>query len=166
MRLNGRHGRGHRHGGHHGDCHGPDSHGLRAATATRVAVSSSSYCYDKAGALAVIATRKPAVSYEPLFYSGTGVRASQVSTGDRNVIDHGDVLVYGLWKRGEQAVLDTQVVDCDAPSRRNYMDSEKILESCARVKKLKYLQPCAERRRSFTPLIYSVDEMAGGRSGL
>ena len=53
------------------------------------------------------------------------------------------------------------MVDCDASSRRNYMDSEKILESCARVKKLKYLQPCAERRRSFTPLIYSVDGMAG-----
>ena len=31
----------------------------------------------------------------------------------------------------------------------------------ARVKKLKYLQPCAERRRSFTPLLYSVDRMAG-----
>ena len=41
------------------------------------------------------------------------------------------------------------------------MDSEKILESSARVKKLKYLQPCAERRHSFTPLIYSVDGMAG-----
>ena len=41
------------------------------------------------------------------------------------------------------------------------MDSEKILESCARVKKLKYLQLCAELRRSFTPLIYSVDGMAG-----
>ena len=54
-----------------------------------------------------------------------------------------------------------QVVDCDTPSRRNYIDSEKILESCARVKKLKYLQPCAERRRSFTPLIYSVDGMTG-----
>ena len=52
-----------------------------------------------------------------------------------------------------------QVVDCDTPSRRNYIDSEKILESCARVKKLKYLQPCAERRRSFTPLIYSVDRI-------
>ena len=53
------------------------------------------------------------------------------------------------------------MVDRDAPSRPNYMDSEKILESCARVKRLKYLQPCAERRSSFTPLIYSVDGMTG-----
>ena len=71
------------------------------------------------------------------------------------------MLVHGLWKRGEQAVLDTQVVDCDAPSRRNYMNSAKIFEACARVKKLKYLQPCAKRRRSFTSLIYSVDGIAG-----
>ena len=61
------------------------------------------------------------------------------------------VLVHKLWKHREQAVLDTQVVDCDVPSRRNYMDSEKILESCTRVKKLKYLRLCVERRHSFTP---------------
>ena len=41
------------------------------------------------------------------------------------------------------------------------MDSEKILESCARVKKLQYLRPCAKQRRSFTPFMYSVDGMAG-----
>ena len=41
------------------------------------------------------------------------------------------------------------------------MDSEKILESCACVKKLKYLQPCAKQRPSFTPLIYSMDGMTG-----
>ena len=35
-----------------------------------------------------------------------------------------------------------QVVDCNAPSRRAYMDSENILEGCARVKKLKYLRLC------------------------
>ena len=116
---------------------------------------------DEAGALAAMAFQKSAVSYEPPIYSGTGVRASQMAPGDGNDGDRGDVLVHGLWKRGEDAILDTQVVDCDAPSRRSYMDSEKILESCARVKKLKYLQPCIERRRSFTPLIYSVDGMAG-----
>ena len=85
---------------------------------------------------------------------------SQVSAGDGNDGDRGDVLVHGLWKRGEQAVLDMQVVDCDGPSWRNYMEPEKILEGCAHVKQLKYLQPCAERRHSFTPLIYSVDGMA------
>ena len=70
-----------------------------------------------------MAIQKSAVSYGPPIYSGTGVRASEVSAGDGNDGDRGDVLVHGLWKREEQAVLDTQVVDCDAPSRRNYMDS-------------------------------------------
>ena len=84
-----------------------------------------------------------------------------MSNGYGNNANRSDVLVHGLWKRGEQAVLDTQAVDCNAPSRRNYMDSEKIFESCARVKKLQYLRPCVERRRSFTKLIYSVDGMAG-----
>jgi len=104
---------------------------------------------------------KSAVSYEPPIYSGTGVRASLVSDSDSGGQERGDVLVHGLWKRGEQAVLDTQVINCNAPSWRAFVDSEKILESCARVKKLHYLQPCIERRRSFTPLIYSVDGMAG-----
>ena len=112
-------------------------------------------------ALAAMALQKSAVSYEPPIYSGTGVRASQVSPGNGNSSDRGDVLVHGLWKRGEDAVLDTQVINCDAPSRRNYIDSERILESRARVKKLQYLRPYAARRRSLTHLIYSVDGLAG-----
>ena len=83
-----------------------------------------------------------------------------MSGGNGNDGDRGDVLMQGLWKCGEQAVHDRQVVDCNAPSRRNYINSEKILESCARIKKLKYLRQCVERRRSFALLIYSVDRMA------
>ena len=71
---------------------------------------------DEAGDLATMATQKSAVSYDPPIYSGTGVRASQAAPGDGNDGDRGDVLVHGLWKRGEDAILDTQVVDCDAPS--------------------------------------------------
>ena len=48
-------------------------------------------------------------------------------------------------------VFDTQVVGCDSLSQRAYMDSEKIAEGCAHVKKLKYLRLCIERWRSFTP---------------
>ena len=53
---------------------------------------------DEAGDLATMATQKSAVSYEPPIYfdSGTGVRDSHVSDRDR-----GNVLVHGLWKRGE-----------------------------------------------------------------
>ena len=56
---------------------------------------------------------------------------------------------------------DTQVVDCDTSFRRAYVNSENIFKCCARVKSLKYLRPCIERRCSFTPLIYSVNGMAG-----
>ena len=95
MRLNGHHGRGHRHDGRHGDCHGgPGSHGLRAATATCVVVSYYYYYYDEAGALAVMATRKSTVSYKPPICYCTDVRASQVSAGDGNDGDRSDVLVH------------------------------------------------------------------------
>ena len=60
------------------------------------------------------------------------MRASQVSPGNGNSSYRGDVLVlvHGFWKRGEDVILDKQMADCDAPSRRNYIDSEKIFESC------------------------------------
>ncbi|KAL7532614.1 hypothetical protein ACHAXR_004744 [Thalassiosira sp. AJA248-18] len=38
--------------------------------------------------------------------------------------------------------------------------SGKVLEKAAKNKKDKYLDACIERRRSFTPLVYSVDGMA------
>ena len=119
----------------------------------------------EASALAVMVIQKSAVLYKPSIYSGTGMRASLVSDSNDNGGDHGDVLVHGLWKRGEQAVLDMQVVNCDAPSRRAYMDSEKILEGYASVKKLKYLRPCINRRRFFTPLIYILRGQDGGWQG-
>ena len=88
--------------------------------------------------------------YGQLGLEGTmGVRASLASESDEIDGNCGNVLVHGLWKRGEQTGLDEQVVDCNAPFRRNYMDSEKILEGCACVKKLKYLRPYIEQRRSF-----------------
>ena len=54
--------------------------------------------HGEAEALAAMVTQKSAVSYEPPIYfdSGTGVRDSHVSDRDR-----GNVLVHGLWKRGE-----------------------------------------------------------------
>ena len=72
---------------------------------------------------------------------------------------HGDVLVHGLWETGSSCVLNICITDTDAPS---YSDktSKKVLETHAKRKKDKYLQACLDRRRSFTPLVYSVDGMA------
>ena len=45
---------------------------------------------------------------------------------------------------------------------RSYADktSKRVLEDHAKRKKSKHLQPFLDRRRSFAPLIYSVDGMA------
>ena len=56
-------------------------------------------------------------------------------------------------------MLDIRVTDTDAKSYQN-IASAKVLERAAKEKKDKYLDACLERRRSFVPLIYSVDGMA------
>jgi hypothetical protein len=40
------------------------------------------------------------------------------------------------------------------------MKPEKVLAKCEHLKKQKHLVTCLERRRDFTPLVYSVDGMA------
>ena len=71
----------------------------------------------------------------------------------------GDVLVHDLWEGGSWCVLDIRITDTDAPSYK-HISSAKVLERAAKAKKAKYLQPCLDRRRNFTPLVYSVDGMA------
>jgi hypothetical protein len=56
-------------------------------------------------------------------------------------------------------VLDVRITDTDQPTYRG-SSSEKVLERQAKAKKDFYLQACVERRRSFAPLVYSVDGMA------
>ena len=50
-----------------------------------------------------------------------------------------------------------------AKARKERVAAEKVfvaLEKAAKAKKDKYLDACLERRKSFTPLVYSVDGMA------
>ena len=82
--------------------------------------------------------------------------ARRGTPGDRA---RGDVLVHRLWKRGEGYVLDVRITDTDQPTYRG-SSSEKVLERQVKAKKDFYLQACVERRRSFAPLVYSVDGMA------
>ena len=71
----------------------------------------------------------------------------------------GDIAVHGLWKSGETCILDMRVTDTDAKSYVG-SSSAKVLEKAAKAKKDKYLDACLERRKSFTPLVYSVDGLA------
>ena len=121
---------------------------------------------DEAGALAAMALTKMKVSYEPTIFYGRGLSASQPIAATKRTSNvagdeaRGDVLVHGLFGKGSgDCVLDIRITDTDAKSYYN-MTSRKVLEKAAKVKKDKYLDACLERRRSFVPLIYSVDGMA------
>ena len=76
----------------------------------------------------------------------------------------GDVLVHGLWKKEEGCVLDVRITDTDQPTYRG-SSTENVLERQAKGNKDFYIQACVERRRSFAPLIYSVDGMAAKETG-
>jgi hypothetical protein len=105
------------------------------------------------------------VTVEPTIFYGGDVTASQRSEhstrGDNNLGDEarGDVLAHGFWQRARGTVFDIRLCDTDARSYGN-TDSSKILERAAKEKKTKYEAACLERRRDFTPLIYSVDGLA------
>ena len=100
------------------------------------------------------------ISSEPEIFYGRGLTAAQRSEsevlGDEA---RGDIGAHGFWKRGRTAIFDVQVCDTDARSYGN-RESKKVLESAARRKKVKYEEACLERRRDFTPMLYSVDGMA------
>ena len=120
---------------------------------------------DEAGSLAAMALTKSKVSYEPTIYYGRGVTARQPTasrqTGSNVAGDEarGDVKIHGLWEKGSDCILDIRITDTDAKSYQN-IASAKVLERAAKVKKDKYLIACLERRRTFMPLVYSVDGMA------
>ena len=71
----------------------------------------------------------------------------------------GDKRVHGFWKRGRTTIFDVRITDTECQSTRN-QDTEKVLQKHELEKKRKYLAACHERRRDFTPLVYSVDGMA------
>jgi hypothetical protein len=71
----------------------------------------------------------------------------------------GDIAVHGLWEKGKTCILDIRITDTDAKSYAG-SSSAKVLEKAAKAKKDKYEAACIARRRTFTPLVYSVDGMA------
>jgi hypothetical protein len=73
--------------------------------------------------------------------------------------NRGDKRVHGFWKRGRMCIFDVRITDTECRTSRN-MKLERVLAKCEHLKKQKHLVPCLERRRDFTPLVYSVDGMA------
>jgi hypothetical protein len=84
---------------------------------------------------------------------------------DRNLAknngeERGDLLIRSLWANGTDCIIDVRMTDTDAPSYRN-REPVKVLESQEREKKKKYLQPCLDQRRHFSPFVVSTDGMLG-----
>eukprot|EP00956_Cyclotella_meneghiniana_P019699 scaffold34083_cov46-Cyclotella_meneghiniana.AAC.3 len=68
----------------------------------------------------------------------------------------GDIRARGFWQRRKDCIFDVRLADLDAKSYKN-QSPLKLLERFAGEKKKKYGKACHERRRDFTPLVYSVD---------
>ena len=64
----------------------------------------------------------------------------------------------GFWQDHSTCVFDVQVSDTDAPSCGN-ADPLTTLQRLVGAKKAKHGPACHERRKEFTPLIFSVDGM-------
>ena len=58
------------------------------------------------------------------------------------------------------SIIDIRITYPEANSNRN-STVEKVLEKQEKEKKKKYLQPCLERRRHFTPFVTTTDGLMG-----
>ena len=72
----------------------------------------------------------------------------------------GDVAAHNFWKKGQAVIFDICVTDTDCRSQR-HTSPHSCLLSHERRKKRKYVDLCTARKRSFTPLAFSVDGLMG-----
>ena len=67
-----------------------------------------------------------------------------------------DVSAHALWKQGTTTRFDIHIVNLNAGSFLR-MIPEKAIAKAENEKKDLYLQDFLERRRNFTPMVYSTD---------
>ena len=68
--------------------------------------------------------------------------------------------MHGFWRAGFTTVFDIRVTDPECDSFRT-METDKLLARHEKEKKKKYAEACQERRRDFTPLVFTVDGCGG-----
>jgi len=105
------------------------------------------------------------VQTEPIINPGSCISLKTNSHDNKNADgsgnnDRGDILFRGLHSNTDECIVDVRVTDTDAKSYRT-SSPEKVIESQEKRKKSKYLKPCHEQRRSFTPFVVSVDGLMG-----
>lgn len=81
-------------------------------------------------------------------------------THNHNEEDRGDLLIRSFWDPATDLIVDVRITDTDAKSYKSRAPA-KVLESQEREKKKKYLEPCLQRRRHFTPFVVSADGLKG-----
>jgi hypothetical protein len=106
-------------------------------------------------------TPSSTVSDEPLIQTSQDVRAAGANRTEPTPELRGDIAVHGFWTRGSTAIFDVRVTDTDAPSNRNTAPQKVLQRHHEKEKKDKYGALCIARRRTFTPLVFSVDGMQG-----
>jgi hypothetical protein len=105
-----------------------------------------------------------AVSDEPLIPTSRD-RLPVNAQGHREPVpeQRGDISCRGFWKRGTTAIFDVRITDTDQPSYLGTAPA-KVLSNMEKEKKDKYLEACLSTRRQFTPLVFSVDGLAGAEA--
>ena len=71
--------------------------------------------------------------------------------------------IQELCKCDETCILDICVTDTDVKAYKE-LSSRTVLDTAMWVKKAKYLMSCLDKRRTFAPLAYFVDGMAGAEA--
>ena len=74
--------------------------------------------------------------------------------------ERGDILVRGFWSRDTDCIVDVRICDVNQKSYLSKKPST-ILKNAEAEKKRKYLNPCLEQRRHFTPFVVSCEGMMG-----
>ena len=90
--------------------------------------------------------QQPEPRYTPLLTNITG--------------EGGDASCHGFWERGLNTIFNIRITDTEAPSYRD-QDFDKVLAAQEKEKKKKILTALHARRKDFTPMIYTVDGIAG-----
>lgn len=101
-----------------------------------------------------------AITDEPLIHTSRDVRQAGANGTAPQPELRGDIAAHGFWRRGTTTIFDVRVTDTEVASNRG-QDPKKVLKRHEREKKLKYNALCQERRRHFTPLVFSVDGLQG-----
>ena len=104
------------------------------------------------------ALKPSAILDEPLIHNGRDQDDTNANIPQPEL--RGDIAVHGFWKRGTTAIFDVRVTDLNNHSQRGTR-AKTLLARHEREKKQKYAAHCERQRKSFTPLVFSIDGLVG-----